>query len=118
MRIASIADVPPEPLARLYTTLIVPELNLAPGAAVPLVTDPRFAGSPVLLVNERPAGMLLIEANNGQNVCIVTARAVIPEYRGEVGGPICCCWPRVLNAPVRRARCECASRLPGIIPTR
>lgn len=81
-RLANIADVPRQPLARLYTDLIVPELRLPPGAAAPLVWDARFADSPVLLVNGAVAGMLLLEANNGEGVCVVAARAVEPAYRG------------------------------------
>ncbi len=81
-RLANIADVPRQPLARLYTDLIVPELRLPPGAAAPLVWDARFADSPVLLVNGAVAGMLLLEANNGAGVCVIAARAVEPAYRG------------------------------------
>jgi GNAT superfamily N-acetyltransferase len=82
VRITSIADVAPEPLAQLYTSLVVPELGLSPDAAIPLITDPRFAGSPVLLVDGRPAGLLLIQANDGRNVCVVVARVVAPERQG------------------------------------
>lgn len=77
--IASIEDVAREALAKLYTTLVVPELGLPPGAAAPLVWDPRFAHSPVLLCDGEPKGMLLMEANNGKNVCHIVARAVAPE---------------------------------------
>lgn len=85
VRAARPSDAPAEALARLYTELVVPELDLAPGAAVPLVSDPRFADSPVLLVDGNPVGMLLMEANDGHDVCVITARAVAPEFRGGTG---------------------------------
>jgi ribosomal protein S18 acetylase RimI-like enzyme len=85
VRVARPADTPRQALARLYTELVVPELNVAPCAAVPLVSDPRFAYSPVLLMDGNPVGMLLIEANDGNNVCVVVARAVAPEFRGGTG---------------------------------
>ncbi len=82
-RIAEIAEVDRGRLAALYTSRIVPELRLPPGAAAPLVWDRRFADSPVLLVDGAVAGMLLMEANNGEGVCAIVARAVEPEYRGR-----------------------------------
>ncbi|HLH16321.1 MAG TPA: GNAT family N-acetyltransferase [Bryobacteraceae bacterium] len=82
-RIAEIAEVDRGRLAALYTNRIVPELRLPPGAAAPLVWDRRFADSPVLLVDGALAGMLLMEANNGEGVCVIVARAVEPEYRGR-----------------------------------
>ena len=82
VRVARPTDAPPDALARLYTELVVPEMHLAPGTVVPLVSDPRFAESPVLLVDGRPVGMLLMVANDGHDVCVITARAVAPEFRG------------------------------------
>ncbi len=78
---ARLTDVAREPLARLYTGLVVPELNLPPGAAAPLIEDPRFAESPVLTVSGEPVGMLLLEANDGAGVCTIVARAVKKEYQ-------------------------------------
>lgn len=75
------ADVPRERLARLYTSLIVPEMNLPPGAAAPLVWDSRFAESPVFTVGGEPVGMLLLHIEGASRLCTIVARAVAPEYR-------------------------------------
>jgi ribosomal protein S18 acetylase RimI-like enzyme len=87
VRMVDVADVPVERLARLYCSLVVPELHLPATMAIPFLSDPRFADSPVLVRGDQIVGMLLIEVNStiGRGVCTVVARAVVPEYQGGIG---------------------------------
>jgi GNAT superfamily N-acetyltransferase len=106
-RIAGIRESPAGALARLYTEEVVPAFHLHPGQALPLLSDPRFADSPVLLVDGKVAGMMLGEANDGSGTSLVAARVVARPHRGGRG------WANLLllAAALERGRAKSACRM-------
>jgi ribosomal protein S18 acetylase RimI-like enzyme len=106
-RIAGLREAPAEPLARLYVEQVIPALHCHSGYALPMMEDPRFADSPVLLVDGQVEGMVLGEANDGQGTAVVIARAVSPKYRGGRG------WAHLLllSSALERGRRKGAHRM-------
>jgi hypothetical protein len=83
--IASLADVPRAAAARWCREHVVPSISIDPAHAAPDLADPRLSQSPVLLVADEIAGMMLGQANDGRGVSVVAARVVEPRFRGGRG---------------------------------